>query len=167
MARTAKLDLRLTPEEKARVVADAARAGLTISDWVKSRLFSALSDGFIDRVEVLSRQSLSRSAELHFARAALADYLRSLTTAELEEAVATFPSDVEEPFTRAYVGASVEILCAAHALIPPAWTRSMLPLETPYFASDLPGVRSELLTRSPIAFRRRNLFVGATLLDRV
>lgn len=42
---------------------------------------------------------------------------------------------------------------------PPLWTRSMIQLTDPWFASPGPAIRNYLLMSSPTPFRNRNLFV--------
>jgi len=61
----------------------------------------------------------------------------------------------------------VEIACSRCGVACPKWTRQIAPLPEPVFGSALLGLRLYLLTRSPAAFRRRNLFVDATLDDQV
>jgi hypothetical protein len=41
------------------------------------------------------------------------------------------------------------------------------PLERPWFAVPFASLRPHLLSAAPIAFKRRNLFVDATVGDRV
>jgi hypothetical protein len=49
----------------------------------------------------------------------------------------------------------------------PEWTRSIAPLAEPVFGSELQSLRLYLLTHSPPPFRARNIFIDATLGDRV
>jgi len=65
------------------------------------------------------------------------------------------------------VAAMVEHASGRRGVAPPSWTRDVLPLEAPVFATDLKSLRAHLLRVSPVAFRRRNLFVDATVGDRV
>jgi hypothetical protein len=61
----------------------------------------------------------------------------------------------------------VEYACAKRGVAVPAWTRSIAPLDEPVFGSDLESLRLYLLTRSPAPFRVRNIFIDATLGDRI
>jgi hypothetical protein len=61
----------------------------------------------------------------------------------------------------------IESACAQRAIAVPAWTRSIAPLAEPAFGSDLQSLRLYLLTRSPPAFRYRNIFIDATVGDQV
>ena len=50
---------------------------------------------------------------------------------------------------------------------PPAWVHDVEPLERPWFAVPFASLRPYLLRVAPVAFKRRNLFVDATVGDRV
>lgn len=68
----------------------------------------------------------------------------------------------------AYLAAVVETLCREVSLPPPDWTESpRCYLHRPWFAGRLETLKAILLAESPVAFRRRNLFVSANVLSRV
>lgn len=78
------------------------------------------------------------------------------------------PEPTGEPETDAYFAAMVETLCREALIKPPSWTE--LPstyLSRPWFAGGLESLKSILLAESPVAFRRRNLFISANALQRV
>jgi len=50
---------------------------------------------------------------------------------------------------------------------PPAWTEDVPPLDEPIFGSSLQSLRLHLLTNSPPAFSRRNIFIDSNIGDRV
>lgn len=99
----------------------------------------------------------------------LDDFRRHSPTPEDKLAlVADIPEPTGEPETDAYLAATVESLCREASLNPPPWTE--LPstyLARPWFAGGLESLKAILLAESPIAFRRRNLFVSANALHRV
>jgi hypothetical protein len=66
-----------------------------------------------------------------------------------------------------YVAAMVEQAAQRAGVSPPTWTAAISPLDRPYFAVDLPGLRLHLLRASPTPFKKRNLFVDAGLGNRV
>ena len=70
-------------------------------------------------------------------------------------------------FQQNYLAAMVEQAAAQRGVEPPAWVRDVPPLETPYFASGLRTLRQYLMAVSPVPFKRRNLFIDATIGDRV
>jgi hypothetical protein len=61
----------------------------------------------------------------------------------------------------------VELAAKLKNVAPPLWTRQIAPLDKPYFGSDLSSLRLYLLTNAPPVFRRRNIFIDASLGDRV
>ena len=85
---------------------------------------------------------------------------------ELVEQLTSPPPEQLGPRLRNIVAAMVEHAAARKGVPAPHWTRTVLPLGTPWFASELVSLRAHLLRASPTAFRRRNLFVDATLGDR-
>jgi hypothetical protein len=66
-----------------------------------------------------------------------------------------------------YIAAMVEYACGRRATVPPAWTRSIVPLADPIFASSLKSLRLQLLIHSPAPFRRRNIFIDSSLGTRI
>jgi hypothetical protein len=76
----------------------------------------------------------------------------------------------EEPSwlgTIAYLAAVAEHLSLSYGLDSPEWTRSpRRSLERPFFAGGMEGLKALLLVESPLAFRRRNIFVSRDALDR-
>jgi len=61
----------------------------------------------------------------------------------------------------------VEHACARRAVAVPGWTRAVTPLSEPAFGSELRSLRLHLLTQSPPAFRCRNIFIDASVGERV
>ena len=61
----------------------------------------------------------------------------------------------------------IEHAAARMRVSAPPWTRDVLPLQAPWFATEMKKLRAHLLQVAPVAFRRRNLFVDATVGDRV
>jgi hypothetical protein len=112
-------------------------------------------------------RSLRSNGRDRNALAELNDLLVGLTRTELGEAVADLGLEGLSPFCRNYVAAMVEVAAAQKGIAPPAWVRQIEPLEEPYFEGDLPGLRPYLLRVAPVGFRRRNIFVDATLGARV
>jgi hypothetical protein len=67
----------------------------------------------------------------------------------------------------AYLAAVAETLCREAFLTPPSWTdASPCFLHRPWFAGGFETLKAILLVESPVAFRRRNLFVSANALNR-
>ncbi len=99
--------------------------------------------------------------------AELNDLLSSLAPVELQRAVADADLRELSAHTQNYLAAMVERACERGGIEPPAWTRTVEPLAEPHFATRLAGLRLHLLHTSPVAFKRRNLFVDSGVGDRV
>lgn len=107
------------------------------------------------------------STDPSFALAHVNGLLAKLTSPELRTAIAAAPEAVLSPFLLNYVAAMVEVACQKREIPLPGWTGMVAPLEEPVFGSTLQSLRLYLLTHSPAAFRRRNIFIDASVGDRV
>lgn len=153
VARTAQLQIRVTPAEKAALARAARRSGVGLSAYVLGKALPVSTAQWEARLKELARSDGDR-----IALAGLSAWLAGLGAAELAAAVATPPPALSE-FHANYVAAMVEQLCAAAGIGAPAWTRDIEPLKHPVFGTELASLRLHLLTHSPAPFRRRNLFI--------
>lgn len=160
--KTHQLQIRVTTEEKEAIRRQARQAGLDVSAYVLAR---ALPPAAARWRELLAE--LRREARPRFVLAALNDFLASLGPAEIAEAVADADLTEVPPWLQNYLAAMVEHACHLRDVPPPSWVRRIEPLDEPYFAAPLASLRPHLLRASPVAFKRRNLFVDATIGDRV
>lgn len=160
-AKSTQLQIRVSKREKAAIQGAAKRAGLDMSTYVLSRILSAPAARFQQLVEATAGPAPS------FALAELNSLLSKLSGGELREAVAAWPVIALTPYVANYVAAMVEYACGRRAMGPPAWTRSIVPLAEPIFASSLQSLRLHLLIHSPAPFRRRNIFIDSTLGARI
>lgn len=161
--KTAQLQIRLTPADKRLIEKDARAAGVSVSEWVLLRLRTSKRAAFrrlMARLAAGTEPSSYALADLH-------DLLASISSEQLETDLVDEPSEALGPLLSNQVAAMVEVACHSHGVEPPAWTLSIAPLPEPWFASNLLSARLELLTKSPPPFRRRNLFVDATVGDRI
>lgn len=156
------IQIRVSPQQKAALERLAREAGQSLSAFVLDR---ALPPARIRFAELL--RLLAQEGERRFALAEINDFLTRLAPVELEAAVATADLDSLPPDFQNYVAAMVELAAQQKGVAPPRWTRDVAPLAEPSFATDLPGLRLHLLRSSPVAFKRRNLFVDASVGDRV
>jgi hypothetical protein len=74
---------------------------------------------------------------------------------------------IPDPYLANYVAAMVEQAAHLRGTRPPRWTSSVAPLSQPVFAAPWMALRAHLLLESPVPFRRRNIFIDATIGDRV
>ena len=158
-----QLQLRLSSDEKARIKAEAARAGEDVSKWVLRKLLPPAADELYRLIDALRQQLSERSlilADIH-------DFLQRQTADELRIALKTAIPSGLEPFEANYLAAMVETACTNKRILTPTWLTSVPPLKSPWFASNLKNLRLHLLTTSPPPFRRRNLFIDSTLGARI
>jgi len=161
-AKTAQLQIRVTPAEKAAIQRAARRAGMEMSSFVLGRLLPAAATRFQELTAACVQEDGGS-----FALAELNSFLAGLGAGELRDAVAApLPGGLGD-FRGNYITAMVEYVCAQHGIAPPAWTGAIVPLADPVFGSELASLRLHLLTHSPPPFRRRNIFIDATIGARV
>lgn len=156
------LQIRVTPAEKAALRRLARQAGQDVSAFVLSRALPAPKLRF----QALVRE-LAHTENRSFVFAELNDLLSALTAPAFEEAVAQVDAGALPPGDANYLAAMVEYAAHRKGAVPPSWTRDVDALDEPWFATDLQSLRLWLLSHSPAAFKRRNLFVDATVGDRV
>lgn len=161
-AKSQQLQIRIAPAQKAALKRRARRAGLDVSSYVLARVLPPEHQRF----EALVR-ALRRDADVRFALAELNTLLTGLTAAQLPEAVADVDLTGVSPFLRNYLAAMVEDTAHRLGVSPPPWVHGVKPLDEPYFAAPFPRLRPYLLLSSPVAFKRRNLYVDAGTGDRV
>lgn len=102
---------------------------------------------------------------------ALADFLDGFYALRSDgaraDALAAEPPLVGDPIRNAYVGAVAEHLARQYAFAAPEWTNDGCRfLRRPYFAGGLESLKAMLLVESPLAFRRRMIFVDHNPLRR-
>lgn len=161
-AKHSQLQIRLSKEEKSAIRAAAERSGMDMSAYVLSRVLSRPAREFRESVAALRGPHAPS-----FALAELNSLLSRLTAVELRDAIASAPAPELPPFLANYVAAMVELACEKRGLPLPEWVRAIAPLDRPAFGSTLQSLRLYLLTHSPAPFRRRNIFIDASLGDRV
>jgi hypothetical protein len=156
------VQIRVRPDQKAALKRRAEQAGEDLSTYVLTRLLPSERSEFEELLMAL-RDEEGRSHAL----AAVNDLLSRLPSRRLGEVVADADVDALSDLTRNYVAAMVEQAAHQKGVEAPSWTRRVVPLDEPYFATPLRGLRLHLLKSSPTAFKRRNIFIDSTLGDRV
>ena len=160
--KTQQLQIRVTAEQKRTIRRQAERAGQDLSTYVLARVLPDASARFSEILEGLEEPGARR-----FRLAALNDLLADLAPAEFRVVLAQAELARLPPFLQNYVAAMVEQAARQKNVAPPDWTRSVDPLDEPYFAAPFASLRPHLLRAAPVAFKRRNLFVDSGVGDRV
>jgi len=162
--RSKQLQIRVTPSEKAALERRAASAGQDLSSYVRSRALPPGRDRFDG---ILGTLAGADETSRRFGLAELNDFLSGLAPMEFAGAVATADIRGLSDFLRSYVAAMVEVAADRKGVSSPSWTAHVPGLDRPYFATGMKSLRPHLLRSSPVPFKRRNLFVDATVGDRV
>jgi hypothetical protein len=116
----------------------------------------------MDLVRALGEPELDR-----YVLAELNDLLSSLAPLELPDAIQDADVRRLTPFTANYLAAMVEQATYAAGVGAPVWVQRVPPLERPHFAAPMAGLRLHLISASPVPFKKRNIFVDATLGARI
>lgn len=161
-AKTQQLQIRVTPRQKALLKRRANAAGLDVSVYVLARALPPEADRFAQLL-----RSLAFEASPRFSLAELNDFLTACAAALFVEAVAVADLARLSPYIQNYVAAMVEQAAHLKGVVPPEWTRAVEPLEAPHFATMLASLRLYLLRSAPVPFKRRNIFVDASIGNRV
>jgi hypothetical protein len=161
-AKTRQLQIRVTPEEKSTLTRLAERAGQDVSSFVLSRVLPLPA---LRLDEILGE--LRDADRTRYALAELNDFLESLTSRELADAVSRASLRDLSAYLQNYVAAMIELAAHRRGVGVPAWVQDVPPLAEPHFAAPLESLRLHLLRSSPVPFRRRNIFVDSSLGDRV
>lgn len=160
--KTRQLQIRVSPSQKRTIQQRAREAGMNVSDWVLSKVIPSAQVRFEELIA-----TLPHSKQPGYVFAELLQLLADLTAVQYEAVVAQAPSAHLDPYWANYLAATVEHAAAQKKVKPPAWTRNIAPLNEPVFGSSLQSLRTHLLLSSPPAFNRRNLFIDASVGDRV
>ncbi len=160
--RSAHLQVRVTAAEKESLKRLARSAGQDLSGYVLARALPLYRLRF---EEIL--RSLGQEDDHRFALAELNDFLTALAPVEFPQAVEHADVAPLTPFVKNYVAAMVEQAAHLKGVPPPSWVRRVTPLEVPRFATALRSLRLHLLGASPVPFKRRNIFVDASVGARV
>ena len=159
--KTTQLQIRVTAAQKGAIQRAALRAGMDMSHYVLDRVLSVPAAQFQDTLAQCA------GPEPRLALAELNALLSKLSAGELREAIAAPPAVSLTPLLANTIAAMVELACARCGVALPAWTGGIEPLSEPAFGSTLQSVRLHLLKSSPAPFRRRNLFVDASVGDQI
>ncbi|MBI3982332.1 MAG: hypothetical protein HY337_05430 [Gemmatimonadetes bacterium] len=160
--KTDQLQIRVTPEQKRTLKRLAREAGADVSSWVLGQVLPVEADRFQALVA-----RVADPASRRYALAELADWLRKLPAGAFRRAVSARPAAPLDGETLNYLAAAIDLAASRRGLEPPRWVEEVPVRRSPTFGSALSSVRLYLLTRSPVALRRRNVFADASVDDRV
>lgn len=160
--KTQQLQIRVTPEEKKAIKREADKARRDVSSWVLEKCLKRRGEDFLE----LTRR-LGSASDPSYVLAEINDFLTKLPQYALHDAVSDPPPGNMALELRNRVAAMVEYAAAKNNLEAPEWTRDIPPLQAPSFDSALISLRLHLLINSPPPFKRRNIFLDASIGARV
>lgn len=67
----------------------------------------------------------------------------------------------------ALLASTVEALCAELNLETPVWTKNVSACDKPFFVAGFENLKATSIVESPLAYRKRKIFVTASFLQRV
>jgi uncharacterized protein (DUF1778 family) len=164
-AKSDQLQIRVSTEQKRRLKQLARAAGMDVSAWVLSRLLPDETERF--QALIASANATTDDTTQRLRLAELADFLRDLPAGAFRRAVRERPRAPLDRTLHNHLAGMIELAANRRGQPAPAWTRDVPPLPEPAFGSALASLRLYLLTRAPVALRRRNLFMDASIDDRV
>jgi hypothetical protein len=161
-AKTEQLQIRISAEQKRALKRRAKEAGVDISSWVLGQVLPAEADRF----QALAARVADPTGR-RYALAELEDWLRGLPAGAFGRAVEWAPRAALDGVWLNYVAGAIELAAAARGVPAPRWVSEVAIPGAPLFGSGLAAVRLHLLSRGPVALRRRNVFVDASIDQRV
>jgi len=154
-----QLQIRVSAKEKAAIRRAATLAGVDVSSWVLSKISPPT---MAQQFQALVRR-LARESDPSYCLAEINSLLSSSRKSELDESLRECEWRHLSPFLANYLAAMVETTAYRAGFPAPGWTSDVKVIEIPHFASSLLSLRPYLLSNSPPAFRRRNIFIDATI----
>lgn len=160
-SKTQQLQIRVSADQKRTLKRLAREAGQGMSGYVLSRVLP--QDGA--RFESLLA-GVADEEHRRFALAELNDLLADLPPGRFPDAVEHADVSRLSPYLQNYVAAMVELAAHQRSVAPPPWMGRVPPLDEPHFATPMASLRPHLLKASPVPFKRRNIFIDASIGDR-
>lgn len=164
MNKSEQLQIRVSSAEKNLIRQLAKQAKMDMSKYVVSKVLANDNSRFM---QIL--RNLIVSGKKSYALADLNDFLDKLKRNDFLNALnLSNLSDFKlNSYLANYVAAMIELAATKKNVAPPDWLAQIEPLEDPVFGSDLKSLRLHLLLNSPAPFRKRNIFIDASIGDRI
>ena len=160
--KTGQLQVRVSPSQKLAIKMQAARARMSMSEWILSKVLPSSEMSFKSLIE-----DLAASDKPSYVFAELLELTDSMDADEFEQAVSEPPGVQLDPYWQNYLAATVEHAAAVKHAKVPSWTRDVAPLDKPVFGSSLESLKLHLLVNSPPAFIQRDIFIDSSVGKRV
>jgi hypothetical protein len=159
------IQIRINKKQKAILQAAAARDAKELSSWILDRLTPKYVEKWYELCQGLRGKRNINAASHLFAE--IHDLLASLNRDELSHLAGFAPQRPIASESYAYLSAMIEYAVSTKKAKMPEWINEAPPLRVPFFGSPLLSLRLHLLTHSPVAYRKRNIFIDAPIGGRV
>ncbi|MBN1961582.1 MAG: hypothetical protein JW841_11605 [Deltaproteobacteria bacterium] len=156
------LQLRVSQSEKRMIQRQAKNAKMTVSQWVLARIDPILRQE-IQKLCI----SIGLSSQPSYLLAELNDLLSRMQRPEFERVFADIMRLPKSEILQNQIAAMIELTAHRLHAITPQWVCNIPPLTTPVFATKLKNLRLHLLLHSPPPFKKRNIFVDASIGERI
>ena len=163
LKKSEQLQIRVSGRAKRAIMKAARSQGIGMSEYVLRKVLPPAGAQFTELVRALYRQE----ADPSYVLAEISSFLSKLSVGEFHEAVSDWPDVKLSDYLMNYLAAMIELTAHQKGTFPPEWVQEIEPLREPSFGCELQSLRFYLLTHAPIPFRRRNIFIDATLGARV
>jgi uncharacterized protein (DUF1778 family) len=160
--KTEQLQVRVSPSQKLAIKKQAAKAQMSMSEWILNKVFPSSQTSFKSLLE-----DLAASDKPGYVFAELLELIDRMNADEYEQAVSEPPGVQLDPYWQSYLAATVEHAAAVKHAKAPSWTRDVAPLDEPAFGSSLESLKLHLLVNSPPAFIQRDIFIDSSVGKRV
>ncbi|MBP9837399.1 MAG: DUF1778 domain-containing protein [Proteobacteria bacterium] len=160
--KTSQLQIRVSPEEKKLIAHAAKREGQDISTWVLKKLINNNQGVFFELVV-----KLASAKEPRYVLSELNDFINKLSAKECQIIFNTKPDVKLSTYLGNYLAAMIEQAATKKGFSVPSWLEEIEVLKKVHFETNLISIRPYLLINSPIAFRKRGIFLDSTIGDRV
>ena len=160
--KTEQLQVRVSPSQKLAIKKQAAKAQMSMSEWILNKVFPSSQTRFKNLLE-----DLAASDKPSYVFAELLELIDRMNADEYEQAVSEPPGVQLDPYWQNYLAATVEHAAVVKHAKVPSWTRDVAPLDKPVFGSSLESLKLHLLVNSPPAFIQRDIFVDSSVGKRV
>lgn len=152
--KTAQLQIRVSPAQKAMLERLAAAEGLTVSEFV---LRKAQPQGASP--QDTRRDAVQNGLGLSNSTSHLALALGALNADGSREATVHADSGFLSPLHANCLAAEVERQAARRGVPAPKWTEAVRPMARPWFAWRLRSLRPHLMRIAPPAYKRRGVYL--------
>ena len=160
--KTDYIQIRINKKEKAKFVKLAELDNMSLSNWILNKLKIDISPV---EIKIIYGQ-IAIASDSSYALAFLNDSLMKVPKHTWSDLVSIKPENLNFE-NLCYVASMIEHAAEIRELNTPLWVNDIGALQTPYFVSTFKNLRLYLLINSPVSFRKRNIFIDASIGDRV